>query len=71
MSSGFCVTKSTKIEEVVRRSPAARDVFARHGMECYACFASSAETVEEGALMHDIDVDLLVEELNAACRSEE
>ena len=69
MSSGKLITKDTKIAEVIEMCPDAADIFDKHGMGCFACMAASAETVEEGALMHDIDVQAIVDELNAACAS--
>ncbi|MCL6629795.1 MAG: DUF1858 domain-containing protein, partial [Armatimonadetes bacterium] len=39
-------------------------------MGCLVCMAASAETLEEGAATHNVDVDKLVEELNANCFGE-
>jgi hybrid cluster-associated redox disulfide protein len=60
------ITKDTPINEVLRRCPAARDVFARHGMGCIGCMGAANETVAGGARMHEVDVEKLVEELNKA-----
>jgi hybrid cluster-associated redox disulfide protein len=35
-------------------------------MGCIGCLASSTETLENGAKMHNINVDTLLVELNAA-----
>lgn len=65
------ITKDTIIAEVIRICPAALMVFERHGMECFRCVAASTSTVEEGAAMHDVDLDALLEELNSACEGED
>ncbi len=65
------ITKDTKISEVIRVCPEASEVFSRYGMGCFMCMAASAETVEEGALMHDISVSDLLAELNSICPSQE
>ncbi len=60
------ITKDTPIEEVLRLSPAAREVFVRHGMSCIGCMGSISETIDQAARMHDIDVEKLLRELNIA-----
>jgi hybrid cluster-associated redox disulfide protein len=67
MSSIPKITKDTPISEVVRICPKAGEIFEKYNMGCLACMAASAETLEEGALMHNVDVNVLVEELNAGC----
>lgn len=59
------ITKDTPIMEILRLNPRAREIFARHGMGCIGCLASSTETLENGAKMHNINVDTLLIELNA------
>jgi len=59
------ITKDTTIEEALEMCPRAAEVFNAHHMGCFACLAASAETIEQGALMHDIDVQTLVDALNA------
>lgn len=59
------IKKNTPIMEILRLNPRAREIFARHGMGCIGCLASTTETLENGAKMHDIDVDALLRELNA------
>lgn len=58
------ITKSTPIMDILRINPRAREILAMHGMGCIGCLASSTETLENGAKMHDIDVELLLKELN-------
>lgn len=67
MSSDGIITKDTTIAEAMRLCPSAPDIFRELGMGCCACMAASAETIEEGSEMHDVDLRTIVERLNAAC----
>lgn len=58
------ITKKTAIIEVLRSHPLARDIFAKHGMGCIGCMGATTETIENGAKMHDIDLEALLKELN-------
>ena len=68
MSSQGVITKDTTIAEALRRCPNAPEIFNEVGMGCCSCLAAAAETIEEGALMHEIDVQALVDKLNTACK---
>ena len=63
------VTKDTRIGELLQAYPKAADVFAEHGLGCIACLGASMETIEEGALMHGLDTDAIVEEINKTISS--
>ena len=58
------ITKKTAIIQVLRSHPLARDIFAKHGMGCIGCMGATTETIENGAKMHDINVEALLKELN-------
>ena len=64
------ITKDTTIAEAIRICPRAAEVFDKHGMGCFVCMAASAESIEEGALMHDIDAQMIVDELNSRLDAE-
>ena len=70
MESDCKITGDMTIEQAMEMCPRAPDIFAEHGMGCSICLISSSETIEEGASMHGVDVDLILAELNA-CASEE
>lgn len=57
-------TKDTTIGEVVRTSPDKVEVLMGFGMGCVGCPSAQAETLEQAAAVHGINVDALVEELN-------
>lgn len=70
MSSKALITKDTTITKVIEICPNAAEIFKKYKMGCLVCMAASAETIEEGALMHDVDAQKIVDELNAACAPE-
>ena len=57
-------TKQMSILEALESHPDARDVFARWGMGCSLCIGAELESIESGAIMHDVDPDAIVAELN-------
>ncbi|MHC1570509.1 MAG: DUF1858 domain-containing protein [Methermicoccaceae archaeon] len=59
------ITKDMKITDVVVNYPETLVVFMQYGMGCIGCQIAAFETVEEGALVHGLDVDALVADLNA------
>ena len=59
------VDKTTKIGELLQNMPEKADILLEAGMHCLGCPASQAETLEEACEVHGIDVDELVEKLNA------
>lgn len=59
------ITKEMSLFDVLQKYPEAREVFKKHGMHCVDCMGSRQETVEAGAKMHGINLDILLKELNA------
>jgi hybrid cluster-associated redox disulfide protein len=57
-------TREMSILDALEQHPAARDVFESHGMACCLCVGASLESVEAGAIMHQVDPDEIVTELN-------
>jgi hybrid cluster-associated redox disulfide protein len=60
------VTKDMTIAEVLRHNPKTAPVFMRLGMQCLGCASSTGETIAQAAMVHGIDVDTLIKELNNA-----
>ncbi|ADK16590.1 MULTISPECIES: DUF1858 domain-containing protein [Clostridium] len=58
------ISKDTTIGEIVKMKPAYAETLMNFGMGCIGCPASLAETVEEAAAVHGIDVNSLVKALN-------
>jgi hybrid cluster-associated redox disulfide protein len=59
------IDKNTPIIEVLRAYPEARNIFVKHGMGCIGCMGAVSESIENGAKMHDIDINSLLKELQA------
>jgi hybrid cluster-associated redox disulfide protein len=52
------------IFEALDSDPEARAVFESHGMACCLCIGAQSETIEAGAILHQVDPEVVVEELN-------
>ena len=61
------ITKDTVLADVLREYPQCIEVLDKHSMPCRTCMGASTGTVEEGAIMHDVDLDRLIEELKVCC----
>jgi hydroxylamine reductase len=59
------IEKTTKIGELLKTAPEKAEILLNAGMHCLGCPASQEETLEEACLIHGIDVEELVKELNA------
>jgi hybrid cluster-associated redox disulfide protein len=57
-------TKDMSIFEALAADPAARQVFEKHGMACCLCIGAQSETIEAGAILHQVDAEKVVAELN-------
>ena len=57
-------SKEMSIMEALQVHPKARDIFKKHGMACLSCMGAMQESIEAGADMHGIDIELLINELN-------
>lgn len=58
------ITKDMSIMEVVQKYPDTAMVFMYAGMGCLGCAAAHFENIEQGALVHGIDIDALIDALN-------
>ena len=59
------VSKDTKIGDLLQIDAGVAPILMDIGMHCLGCPASQMETIEEAAMVHGIDSDLLVEKINA------
>ncbi len=57
--------KNTKIGEVLEHAPEKAEILLEAGMHCLGCPASQMETLEEACEVHGIDVEQIIEKLNA------
>ena len=58
------ITKDTIIGDILDIAPETAPLFMAIGMHCLGCPASRGETVEEACMVHGIEVEELLEELN-------
>lgn len=63
------VTKDTTIGEVIQIDAGVIPILMGAGMHCVGCPSSSGETLEEAAMVHGIDSDMLVEEIQSYLQS--
>ncbi len=59
------VTKEMLIGEILQLDPQMAPALMASGMHCIGCPSSQGESLEEAAMVHGIDPELLVERLNA------
>ena len=64
MSENNMITADMKIEEIVAKYPQAIGIFFQYGLGCVGCHAASFESLAEGAMMHGIDPDAMLKDLN-------
>ena len=57
------IERKTAIEEVLARYPETLKVFEEFGLGCAGCKAALFESIEQGAQVHGVDVDKLIEGL--------
>ena len=64
------VTKTMTIGELLQVAPQTAPVLMEVGMHCLGCPASQGESLEEAAMVHGIDADLLIAKINALLAAE-
>jgi hybrid cluster-associated redox disulfide protein len=63
------IEKEMSIGEVLKKYHQSRRVFQKHfGEGCFNCPGSRLETIQFGALMHNKDVNALLEDLNSTLK---
>lgn len=59
------IDKDITIGEILEKAPEKAEILLEVGMHCLGCPASQMETLEEACEVHGIDVEEIVEKLNA------
>lgn len=57
-------TKDMIIGEILRKNPKSAEVLMKAGMHCLGCPSAQGETLEEAAMVHGLDVEEMLAELN-------
>lgn len=58
-------TKTMTIGEMLRLNPDVAPVLMAAGMHCLGCPSAQGETIEEAAMVHGMDIEELMNKLNA------
>lgn len=58
------ITKEMTIREVLQKDPKTAEVFMKYGMHCLGCPSATGESVAQAAMVHGIDIEKLIKELN-------
>ncbi|MBQ6065289.1 MAG: DUF1858 domain-containing protein [Clostridia bacterium] len=59
------ITKETKIGDILDACVDVAPFFLNMGMHCLGCPSARMETIEQACMVHGVDADQLVEEINA------
>jgi len=59
------VTKDMTFHQVMRMNSEVLKVLAKFQLGCVGCMGAQSETLEKGAIAHGLDIDELLQELNA------
>ncbi|MBI5344085.1 MAG: DUF1858 domain-containing protein [Deltaproteobacteria bacterium] len=63
------INKDMIIGEVLEKYPATEKVFKKHfGRGCFTCPGAKNEDIAFGAMMHNVDIDVVLKELNEAIK---
>ena len=64
------ITKDTIIGDILNIAPQTAPLPMGTGMHCLGCPASRGETVEQACMVHGVDVDDLLQQVNAMIAAE-
>ena len=57
--------KDTKIGEILQVAPEKAEILMECGMHCIGCPSAQGESLEDACMVHGMDPDSVVEEINA------
>ncbi len=60
------INKEMTISDILSIDEKLQEVLMGFGMHCFSCPCALAETLEEAAEVHEIEIDFLIEKLNEA-----
>lgn len=58
------ISKEMTFGEVLKKYPETVKTFFEYGMHCFGCHLAVDETIEQGAMVHGVEVDKLIDDLN-------
>lgn len=60
------ITKEMTIGEILRKNPDVAPILMGAGMHCLGCPSAQGESLEEAAMVHGIDIDVLMKDIQEA-----
>ena len=60
------ITKDTIIGDILDIAPETAPIFLSIGMHCLGCPSSRGETVEQACMVHGVEVEELLDKINAS-----
>lgn len=58
------IKKNMTIGEVLRLNENVAEILMGFGLHCFGCPMSQMETLEEAAMVHGVDIDVMMDKLN-------
>lgn len=62
------IIKDTLISDILKAFPKSMEIFEKYNMGCFSCMGVQNETLEKGCLMHGLDVNAVIKELESAAK---
>ena len=59
------ITKDMTIGEILRTKPEIAPILMEAGMHCLGCPSAQAESLEEAAMVHGLDISSLMDKISA------
>lgn len=59
------ITKDMTVADVLNMDNGVAPIFMNNGMHCLGCVASSGESIDEACMVHGIDSQKIIDELNS------
>ena len=59
------ITKDMTIGEILRANPDVAPILMEAGMHCLGCPSAQGESLEEAAMVHGMDIEELMDKINA------
>lgn len=63
------IKKEMTIGQVLKKYPKTLFVFIDYGLHCVGCPSAQAETIEQAAKVHHLDLEKFLKDLNQAAKS--
>ena len=64
-------TADTPLGVLLQENPEKAEILSSLGMHCVSCFAAAGETIGEACMVHQIEVNEILDLLNADNKEEE